>query len=173
MPEDFHHSVQNFIVNSYGVGVVRKMGPKGYLDNIREFLKKIDLADVSKLDASQFPDVLNDLTEKLCRHMPRDARYWGVARKCLNLFFRDALYNFYLREKYDLAKFEKYLEIPLDSNSGSKLWEIDKKGLPRWRTVIGLRPEVSAKFQKVAATVARGKGTERVHLDVVYWRGGK
>jgi hypothetical protein len=172
MQEDFHRSVQNFIVNSYGVGVVRKMGPKGYLDNIREFLKKIELADVSKMDPSLYPEVLNDLTEKLRRHMPKDARYWGVARKCLNLLFRDALYNFYLREKYGLAKFEQYLEIPLDSNSGSELWEIDKS-LPRWRTVIGLKPEVSAEFQKVAATVAKGKGTERVHLDVVYWRGGK
>jgi hypothetical protein len=173
MKEDFHRSIQNFIVNSYGVGVVRKMGPKGYLDNIREFLKRIELADVSRLDPTQFPSVLDDLTEKLCRHMPRGAKYWGVARKCLNLFFRDALYNFYLRKKYDLAKFEKCLEIPLDSHCGSELWKMDKRGLPRWGTVKGLKPEVSAKFQKVAATVARRKGTERVHLDVVYWRGGK
>ena len=130
MQKQFHTSVQNFIVNGYGVAVVRNMAPKGknkgYLDNIREFLKKIDLADIGKADPSQYPHVLDDLTEKLRRHMPRYAPYWGTARKCLNLFFRDALYNFYLRQEYGLKKFEKYMEIPLDSNVGKKLREEDR-----------------------------------------------
>src|SRR5207247_162792 len=94
---------------------------KGYLDNIRDFLKKIDLADIGKETPSHFPQMLDVLTEKLRRHMPRGARYWGTARKCLNLFFRDALYNFYLRKEYGLEKFEKYMEIPLDSYVGKEL----------------------------------------------------
>jgi hypothetical protein len=88
-----------------------------------------------------------------------------------SLFFRDALYNFYLRQAYDLAKFEKYLEIPLDSYVGRALrGEVEGEHLPRWRTVKGLTREESAKFQAVAAKVAKLQGTERVHLDVVYWR---
>ena len=100
----------------------------------------------------------------------------GLARKCLNLFFRDALYSFYLRTEYGLAKFEKYLEIPLDSHVGSEL-RLTQEGksanppLPRWRTVNGLEPGDSERFQDVAKKVAKRKGTERVHLDVVYWRG--
>src|SRR5665811_1628210 len=127
MQQKFYRSVQNFIVNAYGVAVVRNMAPKGknrgYLDNIREFLKEIDLADIGKADAPQFPQVLDNQTEKLRRHMPRYAPYWGTARKCLNLFFRDTLYNFYLRKEYGLEKFEKYMEIPLDSYVGKELRE--------------------------------------------------
>jgi hypothetical protein len=45
----------------------------GDLDNIREFLKMIDLADIGKKNPSQFPQILDDQTEKLqviCRDMP-------------------------------------------------------------------------------------------------------
>ena len=88
--------------------------------------------------------------------------------------FRDALYNFYLRKDYDLEKFEKYLEIPLDSYAGRELWRLaqhEGKHLPRWRTVKGLTREVSTEFQAVALEVAKREGTERVHLDVAYWPG--
>jgi hypothetical protein len=176
MQKQFPSSVQNFIVNGFGIAVVRNMAPKGknkgYLDNIREFLKEIDLADIGKEDPSQFPQVLDDLTKKLRRHMPRYAPYWGTARKCLNLFFRDALYNFYLRKEYGLKKFEKYLEIPLDSYVGKELRKEDKV-LPSWDAVIRLTPEVSSQFQEVATKIAKREGTARVHLDVVYWRGGQ
>src|SRR6266852_8429109 len=118
MRKDFYGSVQNFIANAFSVGIVRNMVPGGTLAIIQEFLKEIDLAAISKKTPSQFPQMLDHLTEKLRQRMPRGDRHWGVARKCLNLFFRDALYSFYLRKKYGLAKFEKYLEIPLDSNVG-------------------------------------------------------
>ena len=172
MQKNFHSSVQNFVVNGFGIGVVRNMGPKGYLDCICKFLKKVNLEELSNKGPSQYPKFLDQQTEKPVRHMPREARHWGVARKCLNLFFRDALYNFYLREKYNLAKFEKYLEIPLDSYVGRKL-QAENKGLPRWRTVKSLKREISDRFQEVAKKVAKQKGTERVHLDVLYWRGGQ
>jgi hypothetical protein len=107
--------------------------------------------------------------------MPKGNQYWGVARKCLNLFFRDALYNHYLRTKYGLAKFERYLEIPLDSHVGTELRHSPEgqnanPPLPRWKTVKGLGP-ADKRFQDVAERIAKREGTERVHLDVVYWRG--
>ncbi len=104
--------------------------------------------------------------------MPRGARHWGVARKCLNLFFRDAIYNFYLRKEYKLAKFEKFLEIPLDSYVGHALHRQardERRDVPPWRTVKGLTPEASAKFQAFASEIARRKRTKRLHLDVAYW----
>jgi hypothetical protein len=174
MQKDFLRSVQDFIVNAFSIGIVRNMGPKGTLSRVRESLKKIDLAAISKKDPSQFVQVLDDLTEKVRRDLPKGARHWGVARKCLNLFFRDVLYNFYLRKEFHLAKFEKYLEIPLDSYVGRELWQQaadEGTRLPRWHTVKGLTREVSVEFQAVAGKVAKRKGTERVHLDVVYWRG--
>jgi hypothetical protein len=96
----------------------------------------------------------------------------GGRAKVLNLFFRDALYNFYLREQFNLAKFEKYMEIPLDSFVGKELRNVAKAEVPRWRSVKGLSEQQSVKYQLVAAKIAHEKGTERVHLDVVYWRGG-
>lgn len=145
------------------------MGPKGTLDRVRGFLKEVDLEDIGKKDPSQYACMLDDLTKALQRSLPRGARKWGVARKCLNLFFRDALYNFYLRNEFRLAKFEAQMEIPLDSYVGHALRE-ENESLPRWQTVSGLTPKVSARFQAVALEVAKRRGTQRVHLDVEYWR---
>jgi hypothetical protein len=171
MDEKFLRGVQDFGGNALSVSVVRRMGPEGTLDSIRDFIKKrIDLREVSTADPSEYRSVLDELTDKLRSRMPSGARHWGVARKCLNLFFRDALYNFYLRQTYDLAKFERHLEIPLDSYVGRALWLEDRR-LPRWRTVKGLTPKESEKFQEVASQVAERNGTHRVHLDVIYWRG--
>ena len=169
MQNDFLKSVQTFLANSFSISTIRKMGPKGTLDCIRNFLKKIDLPAISKRDPSQYPQALDDLTERLRQAMPKGAKNWGVTRKCLNLFFRDALYNFYLRKAYGLAKFEKYLEIPLDSNVGRALRDEDSD-LPRWHTVKGLTRETSRKFQTAASKIAKREGTRRMHLDVVYWR---
>jgi hypothetical protein len=172
MRDDFLSSVQDFIANAFSIAIVRRMGPKGTLGCIRRFLKEeIDFAAIAQSQPSYYAQTLDDLTEKLRQAMPKGARHWGVARKCLNLFFRDALYNFYLRQEYDLARLEKYLEIPLDSYVGRALRrEQEGSHLPQWRTVIGLTKEESAKFQVVAMEVAKRHRTERVHLDMVYWR---
>jgi hypothetical protein len=147
------------------------MGPPGTLARIRQFLKEdVDLRIVGKSIPADFQDTLNDLTMRLRRRLSTGARRWGVARKCLNLFFRDALYNYYLRDAYHLAKFEPYLEIPLDSNVGRCLRKRDPS-LPAWRTVKGLTPKLSARFQKAAAQIAKRENTYPVHLDVLYWRG--
>ena len=170
LDQQFLKSVQDFIANSFSISIIRRMGPGGTLDCIRTFLKKVDFAAISKKEPSQYAQTLDELTENLRRTMPKGADGWGVARKCLNLFFRDCLYNFYLREAYDLEKFERYLEIPLDSYVGRELRREDGR-LPRWHTVKGLTREESAKFQEVASEIANRKKTNRVHLDVVYWRG--
>lgn len=136
MQTAFHKSVQDFIVNAFSVSVVRKMGPPGTLESVREFLKSLDLAAIGNTDPAQFCNTLNDLTEKLRRALPNGARHWGLARKCLNLFLRDALYNYYLREGYGLERFERYLEVPLDSYVGRGLLdEPEGERLPPWRTV--------------------------------------
>jgi hypothetical protein len=163
--------VQEFLANSLSISAVRKMGPSGTLKRIRTFIISIDLAAISEIDASQFPTRLNKETINLQRSLPNEAKHWGVARKCLNLFFRDALYNFYLRKQYDLGKFEEHLEIPLDSRVGNRLrTQPEGSHLPRWQTVKGLKQNDSDKFQDVAAAVAKRLRTRRVHLDISYWR---
>jgi N-glycosylase/DNA lyase len=169
--EKFLKAVQVFLANSISISTVRRMGPTGTLARIRQFLKEeVDLKIIGESDPAHFQDTLNDLTAKLRRRLSPESRHWGVARKCLNLFFRDALYNYYLRNAYGLKKFEPYMEIPLDSNVGRRLRKEDRS-LPAWRTVKGLTPELSARFQKAAAQIAKRDDTCRVHLDVKYWRG--
>jgi hypothetical protein len=147
------------------------MGPEGTLKCIRNFIKDLDLTAISKTDPSHYTTTLDEQTKVFQQVLPSEARHWGIARKCLNLFFRDALYNFYLRKQYGLIKFEGYLEIPLDSRVGKRLrCEPEGTELPRWRTVKGLTHEDSNKFQDVAAAVAKRCRTRRVHLDLVYWR---
>jgi hypothetical protein len=172
MQKAFLTSVQNFIVNGFSISIVRRMGPTGTLDCIRTFLKEIDLSAVSKRNPSQYSQLLDELTEKLQHALPKGAKNWGVARKCLNLFFRDVFYNFYTREAFDLAKFEAHFEVPLDSNVGRALRH-ENSELPRWRTVKGLTRNESDKFQAAAAQIAKREKTQRVHLDIVYWRGEK
>jgi hypothetical protein len=167
---NFLQLAQDFLANAFSISTVRRMGRSGTLEAVRAFLKRIDLAHVSETSPPNYIRTLDDLTSNFQRSLPKPA-YWGVARKCLNLFFRDALYNFYLRREFNLAKFEKQLEIPLDSFVGNALRE-EAEGcdLPRWQGVVGLRHEMSDGFQEVAARVAKREGTERVHLDMIYWR---
>jgi hypothetical protein len=169
MRQDFPKLAQEFVANSFTISVIRNMAPRGTLKHIKEFLKKIDFSEVETKEPSEFSQTLDDLTIKFLNALPENARKWGVARKCLNLFFRDSLYNFYLREAFDLAKFEAELEIPLDSKVGHELKKEDNT-LPPWDKVKSLTPELSAKFQSAALQVAEREKTHRVHLDVVYWR---
>jgi hypothetical protein len=105
------------------------------------------------------------------RKLPVGAQHWGTARKCLNIYLRDVLYNRFLCEHFRLSKLEKLLEIPLDSEVARGLRaEPEGAMLPKWRTIKGLDRATIALYQKSAVAVAKRVGTDAVHLDVVYWR---
>jgi len=75
MDQSFLRGVQDFLANSFSVSVVRRMGPEGTLDSIREFIKKrVDLRVVSESDPSDYSYLLDELTDKLRKSMPRGAR---------------------------------------------------------------------------------------------------
>jgi len=169
--QPFLRLVQGFLANSISISTVRRMGPSGTLQAARKFLKDVNLRDLGRASPSAYERHLDTLTGSLQDALPSPA-HWGVARKCLNLFLRDALYNFYLRSEFDLAKFERNLEIPLDSHVGKALAVTPEgRDLPAWRSVVGLDSQLNSQFQQVAASVAKRKGTYRVHLDLAYWRG--
>lgn len=111
--------------------------------------------------------MLNDSTDAFVKRI----KHWGAARKFLNIFLRNVVYNRYLCDEFGLEQIVPWLEIPLDSHVASGL-RAERGGtrLPRWKTVIGLKPEVSRLYQDFAADVAARKGCERVHLDLLYWR---
>ena len=139
------------------------MGEKGILDRIRSFLKCIDLSALGLPDAYSMT-----LNERISEFQGKCQVDWGVARKCLNLFCR-TLHNVYLRTEYGLADFEPYLEVPLILRWSRT--EEEDPALPS-KTVKGLTPDDSSKFQAAAQRIADREGTYRVHLDIVYWRGG-
>ena len=154
-----------------GASTIRRMGPKGTAVRARRFLARVNLNRFRVNSKRDFDRVLNGATESFLRALPRKAKHWGLARKLLNLFLRDAAYNRYLSQRFGLRRVERWMEVPLDSHVGTQLRaSSDGRHLPRWKTVVGLTSDVSAAFQKVATTVARRKGVTRVDLDVYYWR---
>jgi hypothetical protein len=84
-----------------GPSALRNQGGRYVVQRAREFLRRIDLSRFNVKTEAEFRRRLDKLTEALRSSLPPGARNWGTARKALNLFLRDAVYSFYLREHYD------------------------------------------------------------------------
>lgn len=173
MNKDFIKLMQKRAGNSsVGPSTARSMGPAGTIGAAKAFFHEFDLRSIKARGESSFLKKLEDSTQELMSALPREGQHWGSSRKFLNIFLRNCLYNKYLCERYDLQTLENWLEVPLDSHVGKGLkLEVEGKDLPRWETVIGLTPELSGKYQRVAHNVAEKKKIARVHLDILYWRG--
>ena len=147
------------------------MGPRGTIFAARDYLASLDLGRFKKKTQKKFSASLNAATAAFLKHLPRGARHWGLARKCLNIFLRGVVYNRFLCEHYNLYHIEPWLELPLDSHVAKGLREErGERSLPRWKTVISLDPETNRQYQEYATEIAKMKKTHRVHLDVLYWR---
>jgi hypothetical protein len=121
---------------------------------------------------NSFSDILDAHTEQLRRSLPEGAQYWGRARKCLNIFLREASYNCLLRTTFNLGELDELLETPLDKQVAEGLKrDAGARGLPPWTTIIALKPKQNEVYQTVAADVARELyNTHRANLDLWYWR---
>ncbi len=132
--------------------------------------EEIVLDQISTSSQEAYADWLNKKTKLLQKELKnrpwvamQDDVYWGTARKALNLFMRDVVYNKY----FGFSKLESWLEVPLDSKVAEGLK--NKPGgnvLPRWRTLKGLESSDSQKFQEFAGEYAKTQKIERVHLDI-------
>jgi hypothetical protein len=150
---------------------VRGMGPKGTAAQARSFLARVNLKRFVVASEKEFARVLELTTQSFCRALPKAVGHWGLARKLLNIFLRDAAHNRVLNRKFGLAKIERWMEVPLDSHVGKQLRAVPEgRHLPAWKTVVGLQPEVSEKFQIAASRLAKAKGLARVDLDICLWR---
>lgn len=154
-----------------GASTLRNQGAPGVVLAARLFLKELNLDSFRTSTEQQFRARLNTATKRLRDRLPRKARNWGAARKAINIFLRDALYNHYLRSRYRLDHIEGWLEVPLDRNVAMGLCaEPEGDSLPRWKTIKELTSKPSRQYQAVADKVAQRKRTQRVHLDLYYWR---
>lgn len=155
--------------SALGASSMRSAGARGAVLAGRGFLCEVDLRAFRTSRASRFRASLDDTTVGLQQAFPKQARHWGLARKCLNIFLRECLSSVYLRDAFLLHLAELLYEVPLDSITGTKLHQLSGGSLPRWGTVRDLTPEVSDEFQAVAARLAEDRRIPRVHLDAIWW----
>jgi hypothetical protein len=134
----------------------------------QEFMRGLNLSKFGTANPSGFARQLDRTTLRLQAALPRGARRWGLARKLLNIFLRDALYSVYLSRKSGMTDAEFLLEIPLDSITAKRI-RGEHHGLPKWRGVRHLTPDLSAAYQIAAAASAEREGVARVHLDAYWW----
>lgn len=152
---------------SIGPSALRNQGV-GILEKAQKYCSEIDLSEYSLLTECKFLSHLDRETDRLMISFNNDA--WGTARKALNLFFRDALYNKYLSEIYNLDAIESFLEIPLDRAVSTGLKRRGVRGeLPQWPGLKSLRKEISDEYQSFALKEAVKEGISRVHIDMYLW----
>jgi hypothetical protein len=171
---DFLHTVQSYIaVQAIGPSSLRNQGSPGVIRAAREFLSELPLSYFPTGGEREFSLHLDEQTDRLLRRLPKNAQNWGAARKALNLFLRDALYNQYLASEFNLHAIEPWLEIPLDRAVARGLRGLWKKEggeeLPDWPGLKKLTPSISSRFQSFANNAVKNRGYARVHLDIYLW----
>ena len=134
-------------------------------------MRGLNLEKFAASDEGRFLSVLNDETELLRLKFPRGAQNWGAARKVLNLFLRDSLYNRYLSKHYELRSLEYWLEVPLDKDVAHGIKQ-HPLGVPlkSWTSIKCLQPQDSEAYQSIGHKIASENGLARVHLDLLFWR---
>lgn len=173
MDRNFMRHIRTYVARySVSASAVRGQRVPGLAAAARKYLAVVRLRSFAVGSRSRFLRNLDAHTERLRTAMPPGARTWGVARKLLNIFLRNALYTGYLRERYHLDVAEEWYEVPLDSIVAKRLrHESNGAALPRWLGVKHVTPSTSAVYQAVARRAARRLGVAPVHLDAVWWGG--
>src|SRR5690348_8951286 len=77
-------------VGSIVPSTVSGQGARGVVPAVRDFLATLPLRPFSVNGEGPFRQALDSATNALVARLPATARSWGMGRKCLNLFLRDA-----------------------------------------------------------------------------------
>jgi hypothetical protein len=167
--------LQTFVAAGITQSVVRlgKAGKNvsGMGSAAREFCSAIDLRDLPQ--PLGYPNKLDKWTKKLQSKFPKGGQHWGTARKCMNIFMRDAIHHVQLRKAYpSLGTLENVLEVPLDRYVATGLLKEEEavEYALDWDAIIRLTPDVHGRFQNLAEKVADRKKVARVDLDIYYFR---
>ncbi len=169
-PNNFIPTLQRKVaVTAVGPSALRGQG-KGVLAATQKFLSSVSLTRLPKSNPIRFESWLDRQTNNLLDTLPLQSRPWGAARKAINLYLRDALYNQYLYRRFRINKVASWLEIPLDSVVAKGLKQVSQRGeLPSWPGLKGLTKPVSNQYQEVASELSKKMKIERVHLDIYLW----
>jgi hypothetical protein len=175
MNQHFIRHIHQYVARySVSASAARGQRAPGLVGAARKYFSDVPLRSFAVTSESRFRRNLNRHTEQLRTELPRGGRSWGMSRKLLNIFLRNALYTGYLCERYHLDGAEDWYEIPLDSIVAERLRkEAEPRELPRWPGVKHLTPETSELYQAVARRTAKRLGVAPVHLDAVWWGGSR
>jgi hypothetical protein len=149
---------------------VRGKGNTGVAKAARGFLANLKLDTFSVANEKDFACRLDEVTDSLASSFPVGAQHWGLARKCINIFLRDAFYNRFLSRPIEHC--EEWFEIPLDRVIADALQERYRQ-LPKWQGVKGVTATLSSQYQASAKNMANSKGVARVYLDSELWVSGR
>jgi len=171
MRDDFMRAIQRKVaVSAIPASAMRGQGARGVVRAARDYVTSISLDAAKGLGEDTFGPWLDGQTESLRKALPHGARGFGTARKAMNLFLRDALYNRYLSQHYSLNALEDWLEIPLDSITAAELTKRDESRLlAPWPGVRRVSPSLSHTYQALARAIGKSEGIARVHLDAYWW----
>ena len=169
MRRDFIQTVQDKVAISAVPPSTFRGSKAGLIAAVRDFLQFLDLSQFAVSDQKRFAARLERVTRQMRSALSRESATWGVARKALNLFLRDAFYNTYLRKRFKLVRAEACYEVPLDGVVANGLRRRFPKQLPRWPGVKPLTKKVSDVYQAAAMKEAQKMDLSRVHLDIYLW----
>jgi hypothetical protein len=165
---DFLKTMQEFVATSaIGASALRNQG-KGAHQAVRAALATMHLTPLKGMGQIEYRQWIDGATEGLLIKWPGTERPWGAARKSVNLFMRDVLYNQYLSREHDIGHIEKWMEIALDSKVAEGL-RTRFPELPAWPGLKHLSQSLSDQYQDCAQQLAHDQGLSRVHLDIWLW----
>lgn len=162
-----------------GASALRNQGAPGIVEVARNYFSNISLDEYfeSLSNSDKFNVFLDSHTNKLVEKFPDNGKSWGAARKGLNLFFRELVYNKFITDYYnfpinirDFNEIIKNLEVPLDLDVATGIYIDSNFVLSKWESIKKLNIEMSKLYQKEALKIAKSKNIARVHLDLFYWR---
>ena len=149
--------------------VARNQGAPGVLGSARHYLETLHCGRLAASSAQSYLAALDAVTDELMAVLPQGGRSWGIARKIVNIFIREALYNTYLTNHHQLGSSERFMEVPLDSFSARGIKSHYPRRLPVWPGMKGLQRPLSDLLQEHAAEIGEAKDVARIHLDALWW----
>lgn len=179
--QEFYKILHRKIAQStVGASALRNQGAGGLINICRNYFENnIQLDELFSLITHEikFKYYLDKHTDLIVYQFPTEAKSWGGARKAINLFFREIVYNSYFAVRYSIPidfksnnEYLKNLEVPLDSYVVEGLRNEKGSELPVWNGIKYLNKIESDIFQEKAKVIADNKGIARIHLDIEYWR---
>src|SRR5690606_38564090 len=112
-----------------GASTARNQGGPGVVAAARQFFAGLDLRRFARRNARRYRAELDMATDELLGRLPPVAASWGLARKLLNIFIRDASYHVVLNAEYGLLdRAGRHMELPLDSLTAAGLKRALERG---------------------------------------------